>query len=575
LGCDQLAQSDGSPDHMIWLGPALRRIRGLKGQSDGAAGEPRREPEVRQRAASGERTVISVLTPVHDPALWMLEEAIASVRSQSYPHWELCLADDGSADPEVIAALRRHAAEDERIKLVRLEQAGGIAGATNAALGLATGDYIALLDHDDMLTPEALELVAGQIAADPDLDMIYSDEDIVTENGERIWLHLKPGWSPETICTSGYTCHLGVYRRSLAAQLGGFRADLNGSQDYDFILRLVERTDRVAHIPRVLYHWRSHSHSTAGGGDIAKPYAYTAARRAITEHLERRGILARVDLAPPGLYRVVHEVHPARPVTVVCPIGREPDEARTVVSLATSLKEQSHAGWQLMIAGSRAGLQNTTRALAEAGIDAARILAVEADGSPVGAANSAASRARTDDLVLMLEPHVGLTNDWLRRLVGYCSEPGVAAAGPVVLSASGRIEQAGIALGHGLPLCLLHGDAGTSMDHHFGFGTAAFNVLAAGGVIATRRDLFGSLNGLHDEMGDLTLIDYCLRAGQDGLRTVVVADARVRTVNQGESVNDLELLWRFQRTWRPRIAADPYYNPNYLQDRGDFAALVD
>ena len=221
----------------------------------------------------------------------MLEEAISSVRGQSFGDWELCLVDDGSSDPEVIEALRRHAAGDERVHLVRREQAGGIATATNAALEIASGEYIALLDHDDTLEPHALELVAQRLEADPDLDMIYSDEDVVAD-GRRIARHLKPDWSPETFNSAMYTCHLGVYRRAIALELGGFRPDFDGSQDYDFVLRLTERTDRIAHIPHILYHWRAHTRSTAGGDD-AKPFAYGAAqasdRRAPGAHRQARG----------------------------------------------------------------------------------------------------------------------------------------------------------------------------------------------------------------------------------------------------------------------------------------------
>ena len=240
----------------------------------------------------------------------MLEEAIWSVRGQSFSDWELCLSDDGSTDPEVIAALQRHAEEDERIRLVRRDRAGGISVATNAALDLARGEYIALLDHDDWLEPDALETVARMVSADPTLDMLYSDEDVVAD-GRRIARHLKPDWSPESFCSVMYTCHVGVYRRALALELGGFRPEFDGSQDYDFVLRVIERTDRIGHVPRTLYHWRAHAHSAAGGED-AKPFAYAAARRAISAHLERTGRTAEVQFGTfPGLYRVVHEVDPS------------------------------------------------------------------------------------------------------------------------------------------------------------------------------------------------------------------------------------------------------------------------
>ena len=244
----------------------------------------------------------------------MLEEAIASVRNQTYPHWELCLVDDGSTNPQITTTLQRHAASDPRIHLTRHATARGISEATNAALTLATGDYIALLDHDDTLTPDALQHIADRIATDPTLDMLYSDEDTVLD-GRRVWAHLKPAWSPDTLRTNGYTCHLGVYRRALVRDIGGFRTEFNGSQDVDMILRLTERTDRIAHVPRILYHWRAHPDSTAAGG--TKPYAYVAARNAISAHLGRVGLDGDVEFGPPGLYRLAHRLDPALTVDLV------------------------------------------------------------------------------------------------------------------------------------------------------------------------------------------------------------------------------------------------------------------
>ena len=246
----------------------------------------------------------------------MLGECIASVRNQTYTNWELCLVDDGSTNPEITAALQRHADSDPRIHLIRHDTAQGISEATNAALALATGDYIALLDHDDTLTPDALEHVANRITTDPTLDMLYSDEDVVADDGSFA-RHIKPGWSPDHMTTLMYTCHLGVYRRELVVELGGFRSRFDGCQDYDFVLRLMERTDRIAHVPRILYHWRAHAMSTAGGEE-AKPYAYLIQPAAIAEHLERSGIDADVQFAHlVGLHRIVHRVGQATTVDLV------------------------------------------------------------------------------------------------------------------------------------------------------------------------------------------------------------------------------------------------------------------
>jgi GT2 family glycosyltransferase len=514
----------------------------------------------------GRPPLISVLTPVHDPPLHMLEEAIASVRAQTYARWELCLVDDGSRDPEIFAALQRHAAADPRIHLARDNTAQGISAATNRAMQLATGDYIALLDHDDTLTEDALQHVADRIAAQPDLDMIYSDEDIVLD-GRAIWVHLKPGWSPDTLRTNGYTCHLGVYRRALVDEIGGFRTEFNGSQDVDMILRLTERTDRVAHLPRILYHWRAHPSSTAGGD--AKPYAYVAARNAIAAHLQRTGQDADVGYGPPGLYRVVHRVGASATVDLVLAAA----DPAGLAEAARSWRAQPHPSWNVVLASPPEVLDAAVAELTAAGIPQSRITAVPAPAGGAATALAAAAAAATaEHLLLMQSPAMGLTHDWLTRLIGYSQQPEIAAAGPILLAPDGRIEQAGVALPTGIPLHLLHGSR-SSMDHYFGYGTSVYNVSAVSGILATRRDTYHQIGGLDPTFKDLALIDYCLRATTTGQRVVLVPDARLRTTGPDLTTNDLPTIWRLRDTWAHTHTHDPYYNPNYRTDRGDFALV--
>ena len=225
-----------SLERAIWVSPALTDPNAppLPEPTPLAAGEPP------LRLARG-TPLISVLVPVHDPPVGVLDEAIASVTAQTYANWELRLVDDGSTDPEVIAALERHARSDLRIKLVRHETRPRHLRGHQHRDALATGDYIALLDHDDTLAPDALEHVARRSPRSPSLDMVYSDED-TSVDGRQVFAHLKPGWSPDTLRTNGYTCHLGVYRRALVQEFGGFRSEFDGSQDVDMILRLIERT---------------------------------------------------------------------------------------------------------------------------------------------------------------------------------------------------------------------------------------------------------------------------------------------------------------------------------------------
>jgi GT2 family glycosyltransferase len=541
-------------ERAIWVEPALT--------DPGAAPVPR--PPAAMGPPSEAAPVISVLMPVHDPPLPMLQDAIDSVRGQTYTHWELCITDDGSRDPQIVAALERHAASDPRIHLVRHDTARGISAATNAALHAATGEFVALLDHDDTLTPDALACVADAIAGQPDLDMIYSDEDVVGDGG-LIERHLKPGWSPEHLAALMYTCHLGVYRRSIASELGGFATRFDGCQDYDFVLRLVERTGRIEHIPRILYHWRAHAGSAAGG-DQAKPLAYLAQPGAIGAHLERTEIDATVHFGQaPGLHRVVHRVDPATSVDLVLAV----DSADGLAEAAASWLAQPHPTWNAVIAAPADVLDAATAALTTAGLDPDRITVMPTPlgAHPTQALAAAAERATAEHLLLMQTPAVGLTHDWLTRLLGYSSQEGIAAAGPVLLAPDGRIRHAGIAIPQGLPLHLHYGEPARAAP------PAVYNLSAVSGVLCTRRSTYTKLGGLRAEHRDLALIDYCLRAGDQQLRTVIVPDARLRTAGAGGDIlttNDLPALWHLRTTWAQSHTHDPYYNPNYRTDRGDF-----
>jgi GT2 family glycosyltransferase len=549
LGVDiEGAREPRALNRAIWVDPIL---------TDPAA-RPLHTPPPPVGGHAGDEPLISVLVPVHDPELQMLEDAIESVRSQTYSRWELCLVDDGSRNPQIVHSLERHAATDPRIHLTRHDTAHGISGATNAALDRASGQFIALLDHDDALTPDALHRVAETIAADPALDMVYSDEEIVLES-RRVWGHFKPDWSPDTLRTNGYTCHLGVYRRDLVREIGGFRSEYNGSQDVDMILRLIERTDRIAHIPDVLYRWRVHAGSTAGNSH-AKPYAYVAARNAIAGHLGRIGVDGEVAFGPPGLYRLTHRVDPALTVDLALAVT----ETTGLAEAATSWCEQPHPAWRVVLGAPEAITDSALDTLISAGVAPENVTVVAGGGLA-----DAASAATAEHLVLMQTPAMGLTRDWLTRLLGYSAQTGIAAAGPVLLSPDGRIVEAGIALPDGIALHLLHGMR-SSMDKLFGYGTSVFNVSAVSGVLCTSRASYERLGGLRPQYRGLALIDYCLRAAQDGRRTVIVPDARLRAIGPDITTNDLPALWDLRADWAGTHTRDPYYNPNYRADRGDF-----
>jgi hypothetical protein len=390
--------------------------------------------------------------------------------------------------------------------------------------------------------------------------MIYSDEDTVQDD-RRVWAHLKPDWSLDTLRTNGYTCHLGVYRRSLVSEIGGFRSEYNGAQDVDMILRLVERTDRIAHIPRVLYHWRAHARSTASG-DEAKPYAYVAARNAIQSHLGRAGVDADVGFGPPGLYRVAHRVDAASSVDIVLAVNT----ADGLDDAVASWLAQHHPTWTLILTAPTETLGTAVSAAQTAGLSANRIIPIAAPtgATPAHALSAAADTATAEHLLLLQTPAIGLTHDWLTRLIGYSQQQDIAAAGPIILAPDGRIHHAGIAIPTGIPLHLHHGAAARAAQ------PVVYDLSAVSGALLTPRATYHDLGGLDPAHKDLALIDYCLRAGDHAQRTVIVPDARLRTTGPDPTTNDLPALWHLRATWAHTHTHDPYYNPNYRTDRGDF-----
>ena len=497
-----------------------------------------------RRARRGPEPVVSVVLPVHDPPPEFLRRAVDSVRAQTYGRWQLCLADDGSRDPEIVELLRRYAAGDPRIELTRNERGGGISAGSNTALALATGEYVALLDHDDELEPDALELVVERLREDPGLDVVYTDEDRILADGSRFGAMLKPDWSPELLRSGMYTCHLGVYRRRLVEEVGGFRSGFDGSQDFDLMLRLVERTDRIAHVPRVLYHWRA-SDTSVALNPMAKPYAYQAGTRALQEHLDRTGMRGRAYRTHlPGLYGIRHEPDPSATVSIVVPAGEADDERlRSAIDARTA-----HASWDL-------------------------VCVTPEPGEPLGATlNRGAGQATGEHVLLLAAPALPLDEGWLTALLGIGAQEGVAAVGAKVLAPDGTIADGGIVIGEGVPLPVYRGVRADYMGY-LGTLEVPSNYSAVAGALLARRERLLELGALGPYASPLAEADFCLRASVAGLRCALAPGARLElTEPAGARATSLVELATFKRTWGRRLARDPYYHPTFWQQRVAFPA---
>jgi GT2 family glycosyltransferase len=464
----------------------------------------------RVSAGSPDGPLISVLLPVYNPSPPMLEAAIGSVLAQSFADWELCIVDDASPASGVTAWLAARASQDRRIRVCRLARNGGIAGATNAALGMATGAFVALLDHDDVLAPHALACVAQEIALYPDVDLIFSDEDQLVD-GRRCVPYFKPGWNPDLLLGQNLISHLGVYRKTMIERIGGMREGFDGSQDYDLALRSAFGAPQrvVRHVPQVLYHWRQHRRSFS-------------AQRLATCQASARAALAdclgdRADIAPHPelpLWNLVsfHVPQPAPRVSLIVPGG------------APAPHDPFYADVELC-----------------ADLEA----------------------ARGDVLVFLAAGLSAMRPGWLRELVTQASRPEIGCAGGRLDAPDGLICFSGYTL-HPEAIAQTVAPRSDRRDPGYvGHFLLARNVSAVSrDCLAVRRAVFEQEGGFDPLAGAYADVDFCLRLSERGLRCVWTPQARLRHRESPSTLrNDVGASY-MQDRWGFELASDPYLNPN-------------
>lgn len=511
---------------------------------------------------------VSIALPVHDPELRDLERAVASVDRQVWPHRELCVVDDGSRNPEVVAFLDALARRPD-VRFARHAEAGGIATATNAAIGLARGEFILFLDHDDELVDEALAELVRVVQKHPDADLVYSDHDVVDREGARIGLDLKPDWSPELLLSYMYVGHAKMFRTELLRGLGGLRPGFEGSADHDLLLRLAERSDRVHHVPRVLYHWRAARSSMAHHSE-QKAYAFESGRRAVADAVARRGLDARVEWADwarrarLGVYRLRFPEARETPVTLVIVAGDRPEiVAECLESLAS---RTLHRDWRVVVLDRKRCLDP---GLPErAGV---RGQVCDASRKPLATAlREAVAGVDTEFVVLLHDDLLVVEPEWLGELLGWGSLPAVGAVGAKLVRPDGAIDHAGVLLGvQGGVASAFAGriDSVAPLEHGY-YAHAPRNCAAVStACLLTRRSLLLKSGGFGDEdlPGVLLGVDYALRLRAAGLR--VVCDPYAELLHTACPPLDDELRSRaleaLRRRWGARLETDPYFHPAF------------
>jgi len=521
----------------------------------------------RRLAAISTPPLLSVVMPVYDPPPQCLDRAIASVAAQVYPHWELCIANDASTDPAVGETLRRWVEREPRIRVVHRETNGHISRATNSAAEMARGEFLAFMDHDDEITPDALGEVALYLAEHPETDIAYSDDDKVDTRGRRYAPQFKPDWSPELLLSYMYWSHLLVVRRRLFVEAGGFRVGFEGAQDYDFALRVTEVSDRVGHIPRVLYHWRALPGSTAASAS-AKPEGFGAGRRAVQEALERRGVRATARqpkwAIDAGCGIFTHTFPDEGPrVAIIVPTR---NNVATLRACLASLGKTTYKNYEVIVVDDDSDGAETRAFLGQTPHTVLRIPRL-AGHFNFAALNNRAVETTDADLVLFLNDDTEvIAPEWLSQMVGYLGLPDVGAVGARLRFPDGRLQHAGIVHGY------YHGLAGpafksepVSSHGYLSYTRVARNYSAVtAACLLTRREIFVRLGGFDAERFAVAYndVDYCYRLGAAGYRVVYCPTAELlhrEGASRGLVDNPAEPA-AFRRTYGGR--RDPYYSPN-------------
>jgi O-antigen biosynthesis protein len=528
--------------------------------------------------------LISVVMPVYETPPHYLRAAIESVRAQLYPHWELCIADDASQSLEVRHVLEHYRSLDRRIKVCYRATNGHISVATNTALELAEGRFVALLDHDDVLPEHALFEVASAIAADPDIDLIYSDEDKIDDNGRRFEPYFKSDWNPDLLLSQNMFNHLGVYRRSLIEEIGGLRCGYEGSQDYDLVLRASIRTppERIRHIPHILYHWRASAGSVAlSPGE--KDYAVTRARQAIADYLRGCRIDAEVG---PALCPHFHRVHyplpdPAPRVSFIIPTRDRSDLLRRCIE--GILHGTSYPDFEILIVDNQSREPSTHAYFAELTTDPrVRVLTYDRPFNYSAINNFAAAEATGPLLCLLNNDIEVIGRDWLTEMASHAVRPGIGAVGAMLYYPDDWIQHAGVIVGLGGVAGHAHHRLRRGDPGYFGRAALVQNLSAVtAACLVMPKRVYHQLGGLNETGLAVAFndIDLCLRIREAGYRIVWTPHAQLyhhESASRGPDT-DPDKIDRFRaeaghmmRRWGHLLDRDPYYNPNLRLDGADF-----
>ncbi len=519
--------------------------------------------------------LISIIMPVFNTDSAFLRQAIKSVQRQTYQNWELCICDDGSTLPHIRILLDEYSSQDSRIKTIFREVTGHISIASNSALGLATGDYVTFLDHDDELSPHAINEVVAAVSINK-FDFIYSDEDKINDRGIRFSPHFKPDYSEDLLLSQNYISHLSVIRRDFVTQVGGFREGFEGSQDYDLFLRCLTLipSDRICHIPKVLYHWRASANSTAFDPH-AKDYSVTAGLKALSSLLQERGVSGHVDKGnTSNTYRVIRTLPKNIPFVSVIITTR--DHAKTLKGCVESILQKTEYGkFEIIIVNNQSVEDSTFRVFAELSLDP-RVRVIDYDGDfNFSAINNAAANVAAGEVLGLLNNDVEvITPGWMTEMVSHAVRDDIGCVGAKLYYPDETIQHAGVILGVGGVAG--HGHKYLSRYDHGYFDRLGVihNVSAVtAACLFVKKSIYEQVGGMDQEKLAVAFndVDFCLKVREFGYRNLLTPWAELyHSESKSRGKDDtVEKMERFkqetifmQEKWGATLLNDPCYSPH-------------
>lgn len=531
---------------------------------------------------------LSIVVPVYNTPEHLLKECMESVIAQSYPNWELCVANDKSSEEHVEKVLNRYSAKDERIKVVHRKGNGHICKASNSALELATGEYVGLLDHDDLLHKDALLNVAKELDQNPDIKLIYTDEDKINSNGERYEPHFKPDWNPELLLSQNYISHLTVIERSVIQGLSGFRPGYEGSQDHDLVLRATAMLEpkQISHIPKVLYHWRAIAGSMALDSS-EKEYTTESGMKAVKDCLQHKDVSCKVDPgAIPNTYRIIYALPKHEPrVTLIIPTRDQ--LAITKQCIDSIVNRTEYDNYEVIIIDNGSESPKTLEYFEE--INGKFGISVYRYDHPFNysAINNFAVDKASGEIIGLINNDMEIIADgWLTEMVSHAARKEVGCVGAMLYYPNDTIQHAGVILGLG-------GVAGHSHKHfkrgapgYFGRLTVVQNVSAVtGACLLVRKEIYREVGGLNEENLAVAFndVDFCMKVRMAGYWNIWTPHAELyhhESLSRGADDNP-EKYERFMREceylkkqWGAYLAFDPFYSPNLTKAKEDFSLNV-